>query len=95
MFFKIGILKNVKIFTAKHLCCGLFNEVIKKRLQCRRYPVNILKFLRAPIFTGHLWWLLLTNVYRTLDYHKLRQITFMYKKKIELISYSQLNSKSK
>ena len=57
IFFKIGVLKNFAIFTGKHLCLCLFNKVaglkscnfIKKRLQHRCFPVNIVKFLRIPI----------------------------------------------
>ena len=44
-------LKNFAIFTGKHLCLSLFNKVflIKKRLQHKCFPVNIVKFLRTPI----------------------------------------------
>ena len=46
---------------------SLFSEVaelkvcnlIKKRLQHRCFPVNIVKFLRTPFSTEHLRWLLL------------------------------------
>ena len=31
----------------------------KKRLWHRYFSVNFAKFLRAPFFTEHLWWLLL------------------------------------
>ena len=47
MFFKIGVLKNLAIFTGKHLKACNF---IKKRLQHKRFPVNIGKFLRATFF---------------------------------------------
>ena len=33
--------------------------LLKKRLWHRCFPVNVVRFLRAPIFTEHLWWLLL------------------------------------
>ena len=67
MFFKIDVLKNFTILTGKHLCQSLFNKVlglqscnfIKKRLQHSCFPVNIMKFLRTPLFIEHLWWLLL------------------------------------
>ena len=37
----------------------------KKRLWCRCFPVNFVKFLRTPFLTEHLRWLLLilTNSY--------------------------------
>ena len=70
-------------------------KLLKRESSTGEYPVNISTFLRTPFFIEHPWWLLLTNVYRTLDYDKFRPITFMYKNKIELISYSQINSKSK
>ena len=65
MFLKIGVLKNFVNFTKKtYILESLFNKVaglqasnfIKKRLQHRCFPV---KFLRTPIFTEHLRWLLL------------------------------------
>ena len=43
IFLNIGVLKNLAIFTGKHLCWSLF---IEKRLQHRRFSVNIAKFLR-------------------------------------------------
>ena len=48
MFFKIGALKTFSIFTGKHLCESFIstNNVIKKRLPHRCFPVNIEKFLR-------------------------------------------------
>ena len=33
--------------------------LLKKRLWHRCFPVNFVKFLRTPLFTEHLWWLLL------------------------------------
>ena len=68
LFFKISALKNFAIFTRKHLFWSLFfNKVadlkvcnfIKKRLQHRRFPVNIARFSRTAFFTEHLRWLLL------------------------------------
>ena len=52
VFRKKGILKNFAIFTRKHLCLfGVFGvDFIKKRLQHKYLPVNIMKFLRTPIF---------------------------------------------
>ena len=55
MFFKIDVIKNFSIFTGKHLCWSLFLVQLqakacnftKKRLQHRRFPVNIEKFLRT------------------------------------------------
>ena len=63
-----AVLRSFKKFTRKHLCQILyFNKVadlrpatlLKKRLWHRCFPVNFAKFLRTPIFTEHLWWLLL------------------------------------
>ena len=57
-FIKKVVLKKFAIFTGKYLCRSIFfNKVaglwacnfIKKRLQHRCFPVNIVKFLRAPI----------------------------------------------
>ena len=53
------------------------------------------EIFKSTFFTEEPEWLLQANVDRTFDCNKLRQITFIYKKKIELISYSQINSKSK
>ena len=55
---KKAVLKDFAIFTGKHLCWSLFFKkvttlqpcnFIKKRLQHRRFPVNIAKFLRTII----------------------------------------------
>ena len=52
-----GILRNFATFTGKRLCQSLFfNKVagprpailLKKRLWHRRFPVNVVKFLRTP-----------------------------------------------
>ena len=59
MFFKIGALKNSRVFMGKHLYWSLFLikiaglqvcNFIKKRLQYRCFPVNISKFSRAVFF---------------------------------------------
>ena len=52
--FKIGVLQNFAISTGKHLCWSLFLNFIKKRLQHRRFPVNIAKFLRTAFSIEHL-----------------------------------------
>ena len=57
VFYQKNVFENVLIFTEKHLCWSLFNKVaglqcrsfIKKRLQHSCFPVNIAKFLRAPV----------------------------------------------
>ena len=36
--------------------------ILQKRLQHRRFPVNFANFLKTPILTKHLWWLLLLCV---------------------------------
>ena len=53
---KKSVLKSVAIFTEKHLRWSLllimfskFSNFIKKRLQRRCFPVNIVKILRTPI----------------------------------------------
>ena len=53
---------------------SLFNKVaglktcniIKKRLQHRHFPAKFVKFLRTPVFTKHLRWLLLNKPRRSL-----------------------------
>ena len=40
-------------------------KFIKKRLWHRCFPMNFAKFLRAPIFTEHLRWLLLKQLLAT------------------------------
>ena len=77
VFFKTSVIKNVTIFTEKHLCWSLFfNKVaglkaynfIKKRLWHRCFPVNMAKLLRTAFFIEHLWWLLpdfLQNLLKT------------------------------
>ena len=63
-----GVLRNLIKFTGKHLRQSLFlNKVaglspaalLEKRLWHRCFPANLVKFLRTPIFTEQLWWLLL------------------------------------
>ena len=65
-----GVLRNLTKFTGKQLYQRLFfNKVadlrpatlLKKRLWHRCFPVNFVKFLRTPLFTEHLWWLLLNK----------------------------------
>ena len=55
MFLKIIVLTNFTIFTGKHLCWILFRPLkacnFINRLQQRRFPANIVKFLR----TDFLW----------------------------------------
>ena len=57
MSYKNNALKNLPIFTGKNLCWSLFlNEnagpqrISMQRLQHRCFPVNIVKFLRTPVF---------------------------------------------
>ena len=68
MFYKNGVYKTFLKFAGKDLCQNLFfNKVadlrpgtlLKKRLWHRCFLVTFAKFLRAPIFTEHLQWLLL------------------------------------
>ena len=66
VFNKKAVLKNFAIFTEKHLRWSLFLNknaglqswnFIKKRLQHRFFPVNIAKFLRAPVLENICEWL--------------------------------------
>ena len=65
MFCKNGVLKNSAKFTGKHLCQSLFfNKVADWVLQFylkwyRCFTMNFAKFLRSPLLTEHLRWLLL------------------------------------
>ena len=58
VFCKKGILRNLAKLTGKHLYQSHSN-FIKKRLWCRCFPVNFVKFLRTTFFIKHLWCLLL------------------------------------
>ena len=66
VFCKNCVLKNFTKFAGKHLCTSLlFNKaaglktatLFKKRLWHRRFPVNLVKFLRTLFYIEHLWWL--------------------------------------
>ena len=67
-FCKKFVLKNFAKFTGKQLCHSLFLKkvvglrpaTLLKKLWHRCIPVNFVKFLSSPIFTEHLWWLLLS-----------------------------------
>ena len=80
MFYKKTVLKNFAIFTGKHRYWSLFlinlhvlkiYKFIKKRLQHRCFPVNIVKFLRTPILKniGERW---------LLDLDKANSISFRF-----------------
>ena len=58
MFLKIIVLKNFVSFTGKRLCWRLIN-LIKKKLQHRCFPVNIVKLFKSSFFIDHLRWLFL------------------------------------
>ena len=71
MFCKIGVLKYFAKFTGKHRCQSLFfnkvaglrpENLLKKRLWHRCFPVNFMKSLRTPFFREYLWWLLLNKL---------------------------------
>ena len=73
-YVKKGVLRNFTKFTGNHLCRSLFfNKVeglspatlLKKRLWHRCFPLNFANFLRTPIHTGHLRWLLLEKKLET------------------------------
>ena len=75
MFFKIGVLKICILHRKTLQLESLFKKVaklrpcniIKKRLQHRYFPVSFAKFLRTPLFTEHLQWLLLVIISLTPD----------------------------
>ena len=55
MFYKIDALKNLAIFTGKHLCWRFFLiNFIKKRLQHRCFPVNIAKCLSTTFYVEYI-----------------------------------------
>ena len=67
MFYKKDVLRNFAKFTGKYLCQSLFfiksavlrsANLWKKRLWHRCFPVNFAKFVRTPLFTKALQWLL-------------------------------------
>ena len=70
VFCRKVVLRNFAKLTQKSLCQNLFfSEVtglrpaaLLKRLWHRSFPVNFVKFLRAPFFTEHLRWLLLKRL---------------------------------
>ena len=74
---------------------SLLMNLLKRDSSTGKYPVEYFKIVKNIFFTEHLRWLLLTNVYQILDYNKFRQIAFMFKNKILLIFYSQINNESK
>ena len=54
-FYKINALKNLAIFTGKHLCWRfLLINLIKKRLQDRCFPVNIAKCLGTAFYIEYI-----------------------------------------
>ena len=53
-----AVLRNFTKFTGKHLCLRPA-ALLKKRLRHRCFPVNLVKFVRTPFLTEHIWWLLL------------------------------------
>ena len=66
---KKGVLKNYAKFTGKDMRRNLFFNkscrpgpvtLSKKKVRCRRFPMNFAKFLTTPaFFIEHLQWLLL------------------------------------
>ena len=65
-----AVLKNYPIITEKQQCWSLLISVadpkakncIKKRIQCRCFPMSISKFLRTVLFTEHIRWLRLSKL---------------------------------
>ena len=70
LFYKKSVLKNIAIFTGKHLCQNLFlNKVtslrllLKKRLWHRCFPVNFGKFFRTTFLKNTSGRLLLNPIF--------------------------------
>ena len=67
MFFKTGVLKNFLKVSQEKSCirdsCRAVkvSKFIQNRLQHRCFPVKLVKFLRTPFPTEHLWWVLLKS----------------------------------
>ena len=67
MFFKIGVLKILGIFTRKRLCWSLFliklqtlrPATLLKETPTRLLSCEICQIFKNTFFTEHLWWLLL------------------------------------
>ena len=57
------LLEFCKLHSKSPVQSLLFHQVAGLRPWHRRFPVNIMKFLRPPFFIEHLWWLLL-QIYR-------------------------------
>ena len=75
VFFKVAVPKKFhNIHRKSPVSESLFDKVAglkaynfnKKWLQHRCFPVKFAKVLRTPIFTDHLWWLLLNKFRRSL-----------------------------
>ena len=64
---EIGVLKNFTKFTGKRLWQSLF-LILKKRLWHRCFPVNFVKFLRAPHLQNTSGGLLLEKIVKYLPY---------------------------
>ena len=82
VFCKKGVLENFAKFILFNKVAGLRSgTLIKSRLWHRRFPVNFAKFLRASLFTKHLWWqllLIMQNKIKTWDHRKIGEdLTFM------------------
>ena len=55
MFYKIDALKNLAIFTKKHLCWRFFlKNFIKKRFQHRCFSANIAKCLSTAFYVEYI-----------------------------------------
>ena len=56
---------KISQYSQENICVGC--KFIEKRLQHRRFPVNIVKFLRTPILENICEWLLLYKIYLSSD----------------------------
>ena len=74
-FFKIGVLKTSQT-SQENICVGVsfkkvaglkLCKIVKKETPRQVFPVNFSKFLRTPLFTEHLRWLLLVIISLTPD----------------------------
>ena len=98
MFFKTGVLESLA--TVKHLRWRLSLLRLKKRLQHRGFPVNIVKFLKTAFFIEHLWWLLFSvwqstclilGLWRPLINQKHNAGWFLLKRSVDLSRVSSLH----
>ena len=65
MFFKIGVFKNLRNFTGKHLCWSLFFKKL--------FPCEIWQIFKNTFFKEHSRWLLLKRDYEVISLVRILQ----------------------